>query len=161
MNTKIFIRVVVLLAACLFVISCAPKEKRLIDVDPAYTNKQILLRTASFLNTYKTKDPIFLELKYNDTNEIVFPTNYNLRIFYKIDNNEWIEINEKPTRRFPEGDIVFSPNKQMPIAEAVVVYPDLPNLVDNYILRIYVIGDMATDQGTNKVAAFTEMKLIP
>lgn len=141
-------------------ISCNSNEQNLINIDSSHINNEILIRVADFANTFKTKDSIFLELKYNSINDITFPNNYNLRIFYKNDNN-WIEINEKPTQRFPEGDILFSPNVSMPIVESVVVFPALPNSFENYVLRIYVIGSMNTEQGDIDVAAYTDVKLSP
>ncbi|MBL8099017.1 MAG: hypothetical protein JNK81_07530 [Anaerolineales bacterium] len=157
MKTRFFF---VLAMFVIVLISCNSQEQNLINVEPSYINNEILIRVASFANTFKTKDPIFLELKYNSTNDITFPNNYNLKIFYKT-KNEWVEINEEPTQRFPEGDILFSPNITMPIVESVVVYPALPSLFENYVLRIYVIGKMSTEQGEKDVAAYTEVNLSP
>jgi len=131
-----------------------------IDIADEFTNQQVQIRVAPFGNTFKTTDPVFLELKYNSNNTIVFPNNYNLKIFERNDN-QWLEIQEKPTIRLPEGDIVFAPNIQMPIAEAVVVYPDLSDLYRTYQLRIYVIGEMQTNNETQKVTAYVDFEVSP
>ncbi len=157
LNTK---KIIFTLIICLVFSSCSTKEENLVEVNSDYINNQILIRIAGFANTFKTVDPIFLELKYNTSNEIVFPNNYNLRLFYQ-EKDKWIEIKEKPTQRYPEGDIIFSPKISMPIVESVVVFPDLPDLNEEYTLRIYVIGEMNIKERKELVAAYTEIKLSP
>jgi hypothetical protein len=95
---------------------------------------------------------------YQADNEIVFPNDYNLRIFKKT-NEGWIEIKEIPTTRLPEGDIVLSrPTKTL---ESLSVAPDLVDYNQSYHLRIYVIGDMNTNEVIKKVAAYTDVVLHP
>lgn len=144
----------------LVLISCSPTEENLVNIDPSYMNQQILLKKAGVLNTFKIDDPIFLELYYNTNNVIVFPNNYGLKIYYKADN-EWIEVAEKPTQRFPDGEVIFSPEKQMAFAESVVVAPSLLDKTRKYYLRIYVIGNMKVDADTVQVSAFTDIELVP
>lgn len=145
---------------CMAIISCGFKEENLVNIESSYTNQQILLKVAGILNSFKTDDPIFLELYYNTSKEIIFPSNYNLRIFYK-NSDEWIEIKEKPTQRFPGEDIVFSPTQPMSYAESVVLAPDLPNKLEKYHLRIYVVGNMNEEGKIIQVTAYTEIELSP
>ena len=160
MKLKNFWAVILGFLNCFALIACAQEEKSLVEIDSSFTNNQIVLRTAPFTNTFKTNEPIFLELEYNSSNKIVFPNNYNLRIFYQ-NQKEWMEISEKTTQRYPKGDVVFSPDIHIPIAEAISVHPNLPGLLERYTLRIYVIGDMYGESGINQVAAFVDVELSP
>jgi hypothetical protein len=140
-------------------LSCSnSKNERLIDIEDEYVNKQILLRAPTFFNTFKTADPIVLDLISSSNNTIVFPNNYNLRIF-KRTNKGWVEIKEIPTVRFPDGEIVLSPT--MKTIQHLDVAPDLIGYNQSYQLRIYAIGDMKTNSGTKKVAASFEAVLNP
>jgi hypothetical protein len=129
-----------------------------IDIEESYVNQQILLSAPEFFNTYKTIDAIYLELRSNSNNEIVFPNDYNLRIF-EGKNGDWIELSEIPTTRLPEGDVVFSPNKKL--RETTFVDPALTDYTRRYQLRIYVIGDMKTEEGIKPVAAYLDIELHP
>jgi hypothetical protein len=98
-----------------------------------------------------------LEINSFSSNEIVFPNDYNLRIFQRKDR-DWIEIPETPTTRLPTGDIVLSPKK---VRETTYVMPNLRDYTKRYQLRIYVIGDMKTDEGIKQVAAYVDLELSP
>lgn len=45
--------------------------------------------------------------------------------------------------------------------EMISVSPDLVDYSHRYYLRIYVIGDMETNQGVKRVAAYTDITLHP
>ncbi len=145
----------ILLASCSSASNLPP-----LSFEDDYLNQQILLRVPSYSNTYKTTDPINLELKYNSNKEIIFPYNYNLKIFERSDVM-WVELKEKPTDRFPLNDIILSPTIELPAVQVVVLFPDLQNPFREYDLRIYVIGNMKTNDGTEEVAAYTEITLQP
>jgi len=68
---------------------------------------------------------------------------------------------EKPTERFPDGDIIFSPDKYMPIVQVVGAFPDLPDINQKYKLRIYVTGEMKTEEGNQDVVAYVDVQLTP
>jgi hypothetical protein len=159
---RVFIRLTHSLALIqLLLVSCSNLDGHPpLSFDDAYLNQQILLRVGSFLNTFKTSDPINLELKYNSYDEIVFPNNYNLKIFERT-NGTWAEIVEKPITRLPAGDVVFSPTKEMPAVYVIYLSPDLKNINTNYQLRIYVFGNMKTNEGIQEVAAYTDIELHP
>lgn len=149
------------LLGLLLLVSCTPSEESaLVPIEESYVNTQILLRAPSYSNTFRTQDPINLELKYNTSYEITFPNNYNLRIF-ENNSGKWVEIKEKPTERYPLGDVVLSPDKEMPAVQVVVLFPDLPFLERGYSLRIYVIGDMKANGEIVEVAAYTDVMLRP
>jgi hypothetical protein len=151
-----------LLFILLFVL-CSCKSSRInspISTEKQYTNNQILLNVTNFGNTFKNSDPVMLELKYNSTNTITFPNNYNLRVFELVDN-QWIEIGESPTDRYPSGEIVLSPNLAMPFAHAVVFFPNINGSNQSHHLRVYVFGTMETDKEFTEVTAFTDLTLRP
>lgn len=131
-----------------------------VTMDENNLNQQILLRAPEFGNTFKTRNSILLELKYNSTNEITLPNDFNLQIFEKTDTG-WVELQEIPTIRIPTDDIVMSQTKYMPIVQAVYVHPDLADLNKEYTLRIYVFGQMKNGDIVETVAAYTDFRLNP
>jgi hypothetical protein len=140
-------------------VSCASSWQPPVTLDEKYVNQQILLRTSKH-NTFTTNDSILLEMKYNSTNEIVFPRDYNLRLFENTKDG-WVEIYEKPVTRNPPDDIVLSPNKYISFIQAIFVFPDLPNYDRKYKLRIYVFGEMKEEGEIVEVAAYTDVVLHP
>jgi len=157
----LFIILLILFYQLLSLISCSSLEHDPpIGIEKDFINQQILLRAPSFSNTFSTIDPINLELKYNTSNEIIFPNNYNLKLFTQV-NEGWIEIQEKPTVRLPSGNIIFSPTKDMPAVEDIFVSPELLDISQQYELRIYIIGDMKVDGDVVRVAAYTDVTLHP
>ena len=151
------------LTVSLFVLitSCKANEIHpLVNIPNEFVNQQINIRVAGYSTTYKNTDPISLELKYNSNDVIVFPNNYNLKIF-ELSNGNWVEIQEKPTERLPQDDIVLAPNKTLPAVHVVVLFPNIVDMNKTHKLRIYVIGEMQTDDGNQNVAAYTDITLGP
>lgn len=145
----------------LFIASCKTKEiPSPVNIENEFVNQQIKIRFDNYSNTFKTSDPISLELKYNSSNVIVFPNNYNLKIF-EFSNDNWLEIQEKPTVRLPGGDVVFDPNIMLPAVEMIFVSPHIKDLSQSHKLRIYVIGEMQTGNGNQNVAAYVDVLLKP
>jgi hypothetical protein len=148
-----------LLLLLLVLISCSTTNAdHPIPIEEGLLNNQILIRAPGYSNSFKTTEPLNLELKYYSNNEIVFQNNYNLRIFQFI-SSKWIEIKEKPTERFPIGEVIFSPNKYMPAVEVVTLFPDLPDFNKEYQLRIYVTGVMKTNVENKDVSAYVDVML--
>lgn len=129
-------------------------------MDEEYVNKQILIRAPANFNTFKTTDSIDLELKYNSGNEITFPNDYNIRIFLRTSDG-WDEIHEIPTIRLPEDDVVFSPDAKMTAVENIFISPDFPDYNLQYQLRVYVFGNMKTNDVDVEVAAYTDFTVYP
>jgi len=156
-----------LLAFCLLwfmMTSCSTvhrsPSKPPIDFDPAYLNQQIRLVVVKELSAFKTDQDIGLLLEYNNTNEIVFPNNYNLRIFIQQDG-QWVEIKEKPTIR-PSDEVVLSPNIPSSYGQIVAFSPQLGDLTKTYYVRIYIFGDMTNPEGKKQqVASFADFVLTP
>ena len=141
--------------------ACSTKESYPpIEIDKNYLNQQIPLEAPNFSNTFRTADAISIEIRNITAHEVVFPNNYNIKIFSYSDN-EWVEIPETPTARLPDGDFVLAPNSNMLTIETTFVLPDLPDLNRQYNLRIYVFGDMKANGESMEVAAFTDVTLRP
>jgi len=161
MNKQTIVLLFIVIFYSLSTSSCADsKLNDPIQIADEYVNRQILIRAPAYANKFSTKDVVILELKYNSTNEIVFPNNYGVRIFEETSNG-WIEIKEKATDRVPPDDIVLSPMKEMPAVQVVMLFPDLPNLGRKYALRIYVIGQMNSNGKKIEIAAFVDIVLQP
>src|SRR3954470_8720743 len=97
---------------CFLITSCSSFNNRPnkppLEFDPAYLNQQIKLIVIPNMNVFKTDQAVSVILKANATNEIVVPSNYNLRLFIQQDT-QWLEIKEAPTTR-PKDPIILSPS---------------------------------------------------
>jgi len=161
MNKKTLIFLIFIFLSITIFTTCNPKLKDdPIFIDKEYLNQQISLRALNYANSFTTKDSIILELKYQSNNEIIFPNNYNVRIFEYYDD-VWNEIKEKPTERNPPGEIILSPEKELPVVQIVAVFPDLPDYNRKYYLRIYILGKMKEMGDIKEVVAYTELILHP
>ena len=129
-----------------------------LGIEDKYMNKQVTVHAPESFNSFRTNDPIVLEILNHSENGVRFSNDYSLRIFKKTDDR-WVEIKEIPTTRLPKDDIVFSPN--VSDIEDLAVFPDLKDYSREYQLRIYVVGDMRTQQGYQKVSAYAEVQLQP
>jgi hypothetical protein len=129
-------------------------------VDDTHTNREILLRAPQFANTFRTRDAITLELRYNSDEVIVFQNNYDLRVFSQ-ENGKWREIGEEPTQRFPSGEIVLTPTGAMPAVFDVILWAAVEDYDKPYALRIYVLGSMRSEESSEPVAAYVDVNLHP
>ena len=129
-----------------------------VDFEKGYVNQQILLSAPSHFNEFNTKASIYLEIRYKAQDEIVLPNNLNLRIFERK-AGDWIEIGEVPMVREPVGDVILAPDKK--IMTTTATFPSLPDVTRRYQLRIYVSGDMKTEEGIQPVAAYVDVTLRP
>jgi hypothetical protein len=130
-----------------------------IDVDSAYLNSQIRLIAVEQMWPLKTNDTLALLLESNTMNEIVFPGNYNLRIFYQ-ENGTWVEILERPISR-DQDQFVLEPDDPLSRYEIVGFWPQYPDPSKTYFLRVYVFGDMTTPDGVKVVGAFVDLVVTP
>lgn len=130
-----------------------------LDFEEGYLNNQVLLFATAQGNTFKTTDPIAIGMTFRTDTEIVFPNNYNLRLFIK-DKESWREISEKPFERYPTGEFVFSPSTS-PQVHFFFVEPDIGNIEQKYLLRIYVAGNMMEKGISKTVASYLDIELRP
>lgn len=158
-RTRIFSMLCCILIWQVLLASCSGSDDNSpVDIGEDYVNQQILLSAPDFFNTFNTEDSIYIELRSYSKNEIIFPNDYNLRIFER-NNGDWIEIYEIPTTRSPAGDVILSLATRT--RQTTYVTPDLADRTRRYQLRIYVIGDMKTDEGIKQVAAYVDLELRP
>jgi len=134
-------------------------DKPPIVFDSAYLNQQIRLVAIKQLSAFQTKYPVAVHLEYVSSNKIVFPSNYNLRIFIQKDS-QWLEIKEKPAIR-PKDKVILSPSIPISYEQIIMFSPALDDLTKVYFMRIYVFGDMTMSEGTKQVAAFVDFVLSP
>jgi len=160
MKTRASIILLLLVVQVLSVSCVTTKDEPQIDnVEENNINNQIHAKIYEPINTLETVNPVILEIRSFSSDTIVFKNNFNVEIFKQTNNGEWEEIREKQTTRLPEDDIIFSPNAKR--LQIFTVFPDLIDYTHNVQLRIYVIGDMQTEQGTTKVAAYIDVTLHP
>jgi len=160
MRTK-FSTIFWLLIFCFLLLSCARTESEPpVDIKDGYINQQIQLLVPAQFNSYKTTSPVVLEVQYYSNNDIVFPNNYNVRIF-KQTNNGWVEIQEQPILRLPEEDIVFSAERETDAVRLFTVYLELDEYDQSSKLRFYIIGDMKVEKEIQQVAAYVDVTLNP
>lgn len=144
-----------LMLACSDIKSEAP-----FTFDEEYINQQIKLLAPKQFNNFETTSSIVLEVQYHSKNEIVFPNNYNVRIFEQTDNG-WVEVQEKPTLRLPEDDIIFSTEMGTTAKRLFTVDLELAEYAQTSLFRFYIFGDMKVDQGIKQVAAYVDIELSP
>ena len=130
-----------------------------LDFDLAYLNQQINLLIVKGFGPLKTDGPLAILLEYNTTNKIVFPSNYNLRIFIQQDS-EWLETLERPVI-WSEDQVILSPNDPSSYGHIVTFWPQLGDPNKTYNMRLYVFGDMTTTEGIKEVAAFVDFVVTP
>lgn len=159
LKTKSLI-IILLFVSQMFLESCstAIREPQVDNIEANNTNNQIHAKVYELMNTFETVNPVFLEIQSFAPGIIVFNNNFGVRIFQKT-NNDWKEIKEKTTTRLPEDDVVFSPENGM--VKIFTVFPELDDYTHNVQLRIYIIGEIQTDQDITKVAAYVDVMLHP
>jgi hypothetical protein len=156
------IRYVAIIVPCMIMISCAGPDKELLpplEFNNNDLNNQVMLHVAQQENDFSTSDVLTLRMTFKTNTSIVFPNNYNIRLFINQDGS-WREIPEKPRIRLPEGDFVYDPltSHQFPV---IFVRPDLKDNNISYNLRIYVSGEMMHENEPKTVAAFIDVGLHP
>lgn len=162
MKKRIFSMICWLLLCQVFLAACSSAEDNPpLDFGEGYVNQQIVLSAPGLFNTFTTnttKFPIYLEIRTTSSDEIVLPNNLNLRIFERK-SGDWLEILELPMTRSPDGDVILSSTKKF--MQSTTTVPMLPDPSRKYRLRIYVSGDMKTEEGTKQVAAYVDITLHP
>lgn len=159
MKTKFPIIILLLIMQIVFLACGNAESEPPVDLEDGYTNQQIKLFAPSQFNAFETISSVVLEVQYHSGNDIVFPNNYNVRI-YERTSNGWIEIPERPVLRLPEDDIRFSVEGKTTV-RLFTVDPDLDNYGKTHDLLFYIFGDMKVDGGVRQVAAYVDIELSP
>jgi hypothetical protein len=123
-------------------------------------NKQIQLLPPDDEPTYKAGNMIHLFLDNKSDNEIQFPNDFGIRIFYYSSaENTWIEI-QNLVNYHPDEDIVMSPNNIIiPSSEFITVNPALSQSDDINEIRVVVIGSIKNEgeSYTRQVGSFIDI----
>jgi hypothetical protein len=130
-----------------------------IDFDESFLNKQIRLRTGEPIWPLKTTDSLALLLEANAPDKIIFPNDFNLRIFYQ-EGEKWVELPERPVTRLYDL-VVMTPEEPASLYQIVDFWPEYPDVEATYYMRVYVFGDMSTPEGVKEVAAFIDFVVTP
>lgn len=147
---------------CLLITSCASDiepDDPPVSFDSLHINKEISMAASQEFNTFRTGDTIALFVLYNivDTDiEVVFPNNFNMRIFIK-QSKDWIEIKERAKIRLFDK-VTLSPTNNRSL---LIFTPVLPDLNQRYEMRVYVFGEMVYPDGIQQVVAFVDFILRP
>jgi hypothetical protein len=149
---------------CLITFSCSiittRPDKPPIEFNPEYLNQQIKLIAYTGLDPYKTNQNFVLHLEYDSENKIVFPSDYNQRMFLQ-QNGKWVEIKEKQVIR-SKDQVVLSPATPLSYGQLVGFWPQIDDQTKVAFLRAYVFGDMTLPDGSTKpVTAFIDVILTP
>jgi hypothetical protein len=142
-----------------FLFSCTTKIASPLEFEDKYLNNQILLHVFPQVNSFKTSDYLVINMTFRTDADIVFPNNYNLRLFVK-EKSSWKEIYEKPVERLPAGDFIFFP-RTSPQMWTIFIEPDLENNNQKYFMRLYVSGKMMDNGKMKTVASFIDVNLKP
>jgi len=81
-----------------------------VDVENGFVNEQINLFAPSEYNSFKTSDGVIFEVEYHSNNEIIFPNDYNVRIFKWLDNS-WTELGKKSSNTSRGQHSFFTGNR--------------------------------------------------
>jgi hypothetical protein len=158
---KIFRIIFQLIISFIILVACSTSiDSNPIKTPSDYTNKQILLRTFDFNNSYKTSDAISAEIWNYSGRGVTFPNNYNIRIFERTKKG-WVEIPEKVVTRLPSGDFTFNPSDGSSNIVMIDVFPDFPVINRKFDLRIYVSGRMYDENQSIEVFAYIDVTLKP
>lgn len=155
---RIFFLIFTFLGACV----SSPPIENLPDVGIPYNklNKDLYLTAPIGWNTFKTSDPIAINIKVTSSNTIVFQPDFGVRIFLEK-NDSWDEIFDDTKR--PGGLIHLSPESSWQDYSSIVLYPDPFDRNDKTKLRIYIIGKVYRNgQITDElVGSYVDINLTP
>ncbi|MCP4143095.1 MAG: hypothetical protein GY755_22885 [Chloroflexi bacterium] len=138
--------------------SCSSTVEPPLEFEEGNLNNQVRLFVSPQGNTFKSTDPIALGMMFKTDTDIVFPNNYNLRLFIR-DKESWREISEKPVNRYPIGEFVFFPATS-PQVLSFFVEPEVVT-AQKYWVRIYVSGEMIENGVSKTVASYIDIEMRP
>jgi hypothetical protein len=116
-----------------------------IITDPAINN-----------NSYKNDDILLLDLYNRSVNAIIFPGDFNLRIYQKV-GTKWVPV--KNNLAFSQGDWFLPTNQDWKAGIGLDLIPDISGLDKPTTIRIFAFGK--TESTQEKVGAFIELTLYP
>jgi hypothetical protein len=107
-------------------------------------------------NSYKNDDILLLDLENRSENAIIFPGDFNLRIYQKV-GAKWVPV--KNNLAYPQGDWFLPTYQEWKAGKGLGLVPYIPGLEKPSTIRVFASGKTETIQ--EKVGAFIELTLYP
>jgi len=112
-------------------------------------------------NSFKTNEPISLEIRNISKNQITSGPDLGARIFVRTEK-EWIEVINK--ENYQHELLVLEPTENYDPLKTVATFilPDLPDYSVKTYIRIYVVGNlMENGNETTEVGSYIDLELKP
>lgn len=123
--------------------------------------KYLVIVAPNGWNSFKTNEPITLDIVNISDNQITTGSDFEARIFVYTDNG-WVEVKNKESYEYEvltldpaEG---YDPLKSV----ATVIFPELPDYSVTSYIRILVFGNLIENgQKTKRVGSYIDLELHP
>lgn len=125
------------------------------------TQKYLEVTAPNGWNSFKTNEPISLEIRNISKNQIALDQDFGARIFIRTDK-EWIEV--KNNEVYENAPFTLDPTENYdPLKTAsTFVLPDLSDYSVTTYIRIYVVGNLIENgKEAKKVASYIDLELNP
>lgn len=132
-----------------------------IGIPQAEINTRIKLLAPDGWNTFEQGDDMSLVVDIYSDDQIQFTYDFGARMFM-LEDQEWVEVQNSV--RYPSGSFVLSPSEgNLQKTGAVVLDPVIPQTDHSVLLRVFVIGNIySNDQVTDeKTATYIDLELNP
>lgn len=133
-----------------------------VDIPLDHLNSQVFVTAPKGWNTFKTGDPITVEVYVTGKDEIIFPPDFGVKVF-SYEHNEWMRVETVPITS-PSHSIVLPPsNGDSPVTGETMVSPILSDESRTRLLRIFVSGNIYRNGVVTeeKIGAYVDVILRP
>jgi hypothetical protein len=140
--------------------SCSAKAETLPGTDILLSdmNQDIeLLPNPGDELTPKNQDVLILKIRNLSPQEITFPGDYGVKLFYKK-ADDWIEVENQ--MRSPEREVILPLANDFPGGAAIAILPCIPDMSQPITLRVAVIGHPENNAQEN-IGAYVDVLLDP
>ena len=165
-HTKSTSNLLILFSSLLFLFACQGPQYDTFP-NPALiqaANTEIRLSVLHFPSDEGTETDIVFLLENQTSNDVIFPSDFGLRLFYlPRDKNEWLEI-ENHILYLPEELRVLSDQKDPAHNKTVLdVRPNVDQMQLPGRLRVIVLGNIMgnNEKTAEQVSAFLDLELSP
>jgi len=169
---KIAIAFIAILVAAQLLLACSPdrlpkKERNLLElVEIPAGNMNVLaeLTLPESGNSYQIGDPILISLVNKSRHTLIFPADYDVRIFInEEDSKDWTEL-KNITEYAHSGERQIQPISKDSTGEVMFsVLPDTGEISEPVVLRVVVSGSTppSGDASGDPVGAYIEFTISP
>jgi len=128
---------------------------------PIQSEKYLEVTAPNGWNSFKTSEPISLEIRNISNNQITSGPDFGARIFVRTDDG-WIEVKNKEGYEYELLTLDPSENYDPLKTAATFVLPDLPDYSVRSYIRIFVVGTLIDNGKESKmVASYIDLELNP